>query len=112
MSFTERHVGGVTIIDLAGQLTETAGDEMWGRVRGLAAAGGTHVVLNLASVSYVDSAGLGAMVASFVALKTVGGVMKLLKPTARTRQLLNITTLSRVMDTYESESAAIASFAG
>lgn len=110
MAFTERLIDGITILDLTGQLTEGSGAEMWGRIRGLAAAGGTHVLLNLAEVSYVDSSGLGTMVASFVAMKRVGGMLKLLNPTKRTRQLLAVTALTTLMHTFDDEAVAMASF--
>ena len=110
MAFTERHIGGVTILDLNGQLTEVSGTEMWGRIRGLAAGGDTRVLLNLAAVSYVDSSGLGSMVASFVAMKRVGGMLKLLNPTKRTQQLLSVTALTTVMHSFDDEALAIESF--
>ena len=112
MAFTERQIDGITILDLNGQLTELSGDEMWRRVRGLAAAGDKRVILNLADVSYVDSSGLGSMVASFVAMKRVGGMLKLLGPTKRTQQILTVTALLTVMPSFDNEAAAVASFVG
>ena len=110
MAFTERKINDITILDLSGQLTEGTGGEMWRRVRGLAAGGDKHIILNLADVSYVDSSGLGTMVASFVAMKRVGGMLKLLGPTKRTRQILTVTALSTVMPSFDSEALAVASF--
>lgn len=110
MPFTERQIDGITILDLTGQLTEGSGNEMWSRVRDLAAAGDTRVVLNLADVSYVDSSGLGTMVASFVAMKRIGGRLKLLNPTKRTQQLLAVTALRTVMQSFDNEALAVASF--
>jgi anti-sigma B factor antagonist len=112
MAFTERSIDGVTILDLNGQLTELSGTEMWERIRALAAGGDRRILLNLADVSYVDSSGLGTMVASFVAMKGVGGALKLLNPTKRTRQLLTVTALTTVMHAFDSEVLALASFAG
>ena len=111
MPFTERYIDGVTILDLNGQLTELAGTEMWERIRGLAAAGDRQILLNLADVSYIDSSGLGTMVASFVAMKGVGGALKLVNPTRRTRALLVVTALATVMQAFDSEVLALASFA-
>jgi anti-sigma B factor antagonist len=110
VAFTERRVGGVTILDLEGQLTETSGSEMWGRIRGLAAGGDRRVLLNLAAVSDVDSSGLGTIVASFVAMRRAGGVLKLLNPSRRTRQLLAITALMTVLQAFDNEGLALASF--
>ena len=110
MALTERHIDGVTILDLSGHLTEASGAEMWRRVRGLAAAGDTCVLLNLADVSYVDSSGLGTMLASFVAMRRVGGTLKLLGPTKRTQQLLTITAISSVVPSFDDEALAVASY--
>lgn len=110
MAFTERQVDGITILDLNGQLTELSGNQMWERIRGLAAAGHRRILLNMVDVSYVDSSGLGTMVASFVAMKGVGGALKLVNPTKRTRQLLAVTALATVMQAFDTESLAVASF--
>ena len=110
MAFTERNIDGVVILDLSGQLTELSGNEMWERIRELAAAGDRQILLNLAEVPYVDSSGLGTMVASFVAMKCVGGALKLLNPTRRTRQLLAVTALTTVLQPFDSEALALASF--
>ena len=110
MAFTERHIDGVVILDLNGQLTELSGNEMWERIRELAAAGDRQILLNLAEVAYVDSSGLGTMVASFVAMKCVGGALKLFNPTRRTRQLLAVTALTTVLQSFDSEALALASF--
>jgi anti-sigma B factor antagonist len=110
MAYTERCIDGVTILDLSGQLTEASGAEMWRRVRRLAAAGDTHVILNLAGVSSIDSSGLGILVASFVAMRRVGGVLKLLGPTNRTQHMLTVTALASVMPSFDNETLAVASF--
>jgi anti-sigma B factor antagonist len=110
MAITERHIDGVTILDLSGDLNETSGAEMWRRVRGLAAAGDTRVLLNLAGVSYIDKSGLGTMVASFLAMRRVGGMLKLLGPTQRTQQMLTITALATVVPSFDNEALAVASF--
>lgn len=111
MLFAERTIGGVSILDLSGQLTELPGNELLARVRRLTAAGKTGVLLNLASVSYIDSAGLGAMVASVMALRGVAGTLKVLQPTARTRYLLEITALTTIIESHDVETTAVASFA-
>lgn len=111
MSFNERSVGSVTILDLVGRLTYTAGVEMGQRVLSLSERGPLHVVLNLEEVSYIDSAGLGAMVEAFTRMKAGGGTLKFLNPTARTRHLLDITGLASLVSTYDDEAVAVASFA-
>jgi anti-sigma B factor antagonist len=111
VSFNERRCGDVTILDMGGRLTYTSGTVMSQRVRSLAEVGPEHVVLNLGAVSYIDSAGLGALVEAFTMLRHRGGVLKLLNPTERTRRLLEITGLATLVATFDSESAALASFA-
>ena len=111
MSFNERSIGSVTILDLVGRLTHNAGMEMGQRMQTFSQRGPQNVVLNLAEVSYVDSAGLGAMVDAFTRLRSRGGALKFLNPTARTRHLLDITGLATLVSTYDDEASAVASFA-
>ena len=71
--------------------------------------GATQLVLNLERVSYIDSAGLGAMVEAFSMARHKAVRLKLLNPTERTRHLLEITGLARIVETFDSEAAALAS---
>jgi anti-sigma B factor antagonist len=109
MSLTERTVAGFPILDLSGRLTGALGNEMLVRVHEIAAAGGGHVLLNLASVSYIDSEGLGTMAAAVSALRRNAGALRLLHPSPWTRELLRITALSSLMESYDSEVSAIES---
>ena len=111
MSIKERSIGSVTILDLVGRLTYTAGMEMGQRVQSFSQRGPVNVVLNLEQVSYIDSAGLGAMVDAFTRMRSGGGALKFLNPTARTRHLLDITGLATLVSTYDDEASAVASFA-
>jgi anti-sigma B factor antagonist len=110
LGFNERMIAGVTVLDLEGRLTFTSGAEMGRRVQALLAGGATQLVLNLEDVSYVDSAGLGAMVEAFTVARHQAVRLKLINPTERTRHLLEITGLARVVETFDSEAAALASF--
>jgi anti-sigma B factor antagonist len=110
MSFNERSVGSVIILDLAGRLTYSAGLEMGERLQVLSAQGPEHVLLNLQDVSYIDSAGLGAMVEAFTRVQGRGGALKFLNPTDRTRHLLEITGLTTIVSMFDDESSAVASF--
>ncbi len=109
MGLNERMIAGVTILDLEGRLTFTAGAEMGRRVQALLVGGTTQLVLNLEDVSYIDSAGLGAMVEAFTVARHKAVRLKLLNPTERTRHLLEITGLARIVETFDSEAAALAS---
>lgn len=80
-------------------------------VQSLLVGGATQLIVNLEHVSYIDSAGLGAMVEAFTVARNRSVKLKLLKPTERTRYLLEITGLAKVVDIFDSEAAALASCA-
>ncbi len=107
-----RHVEGVTVLDLGGKIT--LGEES-GRLRHAVqeavSAGSKKILLNLADVNYIDSAGLGELVSAFTTVKNAGGELKLLNLTKRVKDLLVITKLLTVFDVKDNEKDAIASFA-
>ena len=106
-----RHVEGVTILDLGGKITlgEASGD-LRKAVQDALAAGSKKILLNLADVSYIDSAGLGELVSAYTTVKNAGGELKLLGLTKKVKDLLVITKLLTVFDVKESEQDALASF--
>ncbi len=111
MEITERSVGGVTVLDLDGKILLGEGDEVLRHtVRSLIAGGTRNLLLNLAAVPHVDSAGLGELVRCHTRMVQTGGSVKLLNLTARMQDLLSITKLATVFESFESEDAAIASF--
>ena len=111
MTVSERAVGGVTILDLQGELKLGAAAEgLRDKVRSLLQQGQKNLVVNLAAVPYMDSAGLGELVQAFATTSKQGGTLKLLNTTKRLHDLLVITKLSNVFDMYDSESTAVASF--
>jgi anti-sigma B factor antagonist len=111
MQIDERKVGEVVILDLKGKLTLGDGDELLrGKINGLVQAGQKRIVLNLGEVPYIDSAGLGEVVRSYTTVKKQGGVLKLLSLTKRIQDLLAITKLLTVFDTYDTEPDAVTSF--
>ena len=63
MTIGERTMGAATVLELSGRLVLGDGDEpLKGKVRDLMLQGATHVMLNMTDVTYIDSAGLGALV--------------------------------------------------
>ena len=80
------------------------------KVKALLAAGKKKVILNLAQVSYIDSAGLGTLVSTFHSAKSQGATLKLVNLGAKFKEVLQVTKLMTVFDTYDNEAAAIASF--
>ena len=107
-----RHVDGVTILDLGGKITlGEASGALRKAVQDALSAGSKKIVLNLADVSYIDSAGLGELVSAYTTVKNAGGELKLLGLTKKVKDLLVITKLLTVFDVKESEQDAIGSFA-
>jgi len=111
MKFSTRNKGDVIVIDVDGQILLGDGDvEIKKAVDALIKKGSRNVLLNLAKVPYLDSAGLGEIIRCFTALRKSGGDFKLLSPNRRIIDLLTITKLLNVFDYYDNESSAIASF--
>lgn len=112
MEIAERTVNDVTILDLKGKMTLGEGDELLkDRINSLLAAGRKKLLLNLEGVPYIDSAGLGEIVRTYTTVSRQGGNLKLLSLTKRITDLLAITKLLTVFETFESENDAVQSFA-
>ena len=111
MKMTERQVGNVTLLDLAGDLTiEEDRQSLKDKIYSLIQQGRTQVLVNLADVPYIDSAGLGQLVASYTSLTRANGSMKLLHANSKNQHLLVITRLVTVFETFDTEADAVASF--
>ncbi|MEO8259231.1 MAG: STAS domain-containing protein [Acidobacteriota bacterium] len=111
MQITERQVGDVMILDLKGKITLGEGDELLkDKVNSIVSQGRRKIVLNLAEVPYLDSAGLGEVVRAYTTVSRQGGSLKLLSLTKRITDLLSITKLLTVFDTFEAEDEAVRSF--
>jgi anti-sigma B factor antagonist len=107
----EREVEGILILDLQGRLV--AGDAAGTlRERGQKAAGGENrnVVLNMRGVDYIDSSGLGTLVAAHSTLEKAGGGMALMNLSKRSAELLILTKLATVFRIFNDEKAAVDSF--
>jgi anti-sigma B factor antagonist len=106
-----RQVGDVAVVDAAGRITLGEGaSTLRDSIKSLLAAGNKQIVLNLAEVSYVDSSGVGELVSSFTSASNAGGRLKLLGATKRIKDLLQITKLYTVFETFDDEASALASF--
>jgi anti-sigma B factor antagonist len=111
MEIEERANGGVMILGLKGKLTIGEGDELLkDKVNSLIQQGHQKLLLNLEGVPYVDSDGLGEIVRTYTTVGRQGGQLKLLNLTKRIKDLLAITKLLTVFETFESESEAVVSF--
>ena len=111
MDLNLRANGKVTILDLQGNLTIGAAEEtLRQRVEQLVTDNQKYLLINLENVPMIDSSGIGSLVKSFTHAKNKGGKLKLLKPTRLARQLLSITGLLSVFETFDDEATAVASF--
>ena len=106
-----RTSGSVTILDLSGNLIIGSSEEsLREAVRNLIVEKRVFLLLNLSEVPTIDSSGIGAMIKSFTSVKEANGKLKVLKPSRMARQLLSITGLLSVLETYEDEPSAVSSF--
>ena len=111
MQIEERAVGDVVVLDLKGKITLGEGDELLkDKVNSLVNQGHKKIILNLAGVPYIDSAGLGEVVRTYTTVSRQGGSLKLLNLTKRITDLLAITKLLTVFETFDTEGEAIKSF--
>ena len=106
-----RQVEGVVIVDLSGQIKLGEGSStLRDTVKDLLAKGHKHILLNLGHVSYIDSSGIGELVAAFTSVRNQGGELKLLNLTRKINDLLQITKLYTVFEVLDDEREAIAAF--
>ncbi len=111
MQIEERIVGDVTILDLKGKMTLGEGDELLkDKINSLIHQGKKKLLLNLEGVPYIDSAGLGEIVRTYTTVSRQGGSLKLVNLTKRITDLLSITKLLTVFETFDAEKDAISSF--
>ena len=111
MEIVERTAGDITILDLKGRLNTGDGAELLrDKVTSIVFQGQTKVLLNLAGVPYMDSGGLGELVRCSMAARRANGAVKLVSLTSRITDLLTITKLLTVFDTFDTEKEALASF--
>jgi anti-sigma B factor antagonist len=112
LNLNVRENSGVTVIEILGRLTlgEVA-TRLTDEVRGLCAEGKKRILLNLAGLTNMDSSGLGLLVSAYATVNREGGQLRLSNLTSRIKDLLLVTKLYAVLDVYEDEPAALASFA-
>src|SRR5689334_15311965 len=111
LTINQRQAGDVTILDLSGKITIGEGSvQLREAVKDLLGSGKKKILLNLGDVSYVDSSGIGELVSSYTTTNNQGGQLKLLNLTKKIQDLLMITKLLTVFQTYDNEQEAIGSF--
>ena len=112
MNISERTIGDVVVVDVSGKVTLSDGGDtiLKDKLRSIVQQGKKKLLLNLAEVTYVDSAGLGAIVQCYTTVTNQGGALKLVNATKRIHDLLAITKLLTVFETFTSEDEAVRSF--
>ena len=110
MKIAERRVGDVTILDLYGRLVMDEDTSCTEHIDLLVREGRIRILLNLREVTYIDSAGVGALIAKYVSLRRRGGDLRLLSLSDRVRRVITIAHLLEVFDIFESEDLAVRSF--
>ena len=112
MKVDVRHVDDVIIVDLEGRLVMGVGDEILRDVvNELLAENWKKIVLNLREVSIMDSSGIGEVVSSWKLAQRFGASVKLLKPGPHIQRTLRLTPLLPLLEVFDDENAAVASFA-
>src|SRR6266851_52310 len=108
---TDREVDGVSVVELDGRIV--LGEESISfreKLKSLLAEGKKKIVLNMSEVKYIDSAGLGALVAAHISAKNQGASVRLCHLGKKFHEVMQITKLLTVFDVYDTEAAAISSF--
>ena len=111
LNINQRQAGDVAILDLTGEVR--IGDSataLRSSIRDLVSAGNKKILLNLAGVRYIDSSGIGELIANYTTVGRGNGQLKLLSLTDKVQDLLVITKLLTVFDVYENEAEALSSF--
>ncbi len=111
MKTSIRQIGHISVVDLSGKITIGEGDvALRNAAQEILEAGHQHILLNLEKVSYMDSAGIGELVACYKRAKEKEGSVKLLNPSGKVYDLLSLTKLEEVFDTFTDEKEALVSF--
>ena len=108
---TVREAQGVTVLDLKGGVVLAPdGKALHERIKQLVGQNKTKILLNVAEVTHIDSTGLGEIVSGFSLVKKSGGQLKLANATDKLQRIIRLTNLHNVLENYDSESEALASF--
>ncbi|MDR3677537.1 MAG: STAS domain-containing protein [Acidobacteriota bacterium] len=111
LNIIEKEISGVTVLQVIGRVTlGEESNQLRTRLKDSLAQGKTRLVLDLAEVTYIDSAGLGTLVAGFTSAQNQGANLKLANLTKRFNEQLHITKLVTVFDVYNSVEDAVKSF--
>jgi anti-sigma B factor antagonist len=111
VKLTTRQVNEVTVIDVSGRITLGEGSSLLrDELRSLIGSNRRMILLNMADVSYVDSSGIGQLVAALTTVNSLGGQLKLLNLTKRLKELLQMTKVISIFEVFDDEKKAVATF--
>ncbi len=111
VKLTIRERRNVFVVEAEGRLTLGEGTSaLRARIGDLLEGGARRILVNMAGITYLYSSGLGELVAAYTAVTAAGGQIKLLNLTSRAHELLSITKLCTVFETFDDEASAISSF--
>ena len=112
MQIDQKMVGDVMVVTITGDITLNQGGDVLlkDKIQSLLQQGQKKLVLDLGGVAYVDSTGLGQLVQIHATTKNQGGSMRLANTTKKLKDLLVVTKLVTVFDSYDSQKEALASF--
>jgi len=108
---TNSEIDGVSVLKLDGRIV--LGEEsnsLREKLKSLLAEGKKKIILNMANIKYIDSAGLGTLVAAHLSAKTQGASVRLCHLGNKFHEVLQMTKLLTVFDVYDTEAAAVSSF--
>ena len=111
MNIKQSDKGDVMVLNLSGKIMGGPDHEKFmSEIKTLIAAGQVDVLLDMGKVSWVNSTGLGILVSGFHTLKKNGGRLKICNVSDRIDNILNVTQLKLVFETFDNSEAALASF--
>lgn len=111
LKMTDREVNGITVVAMDGRIV--LGEESGAlreRIKSLLNDKKTKIVLDMGNVTYIDSAGLGTLVATYHSARQQGAAMKLVNLGQKFREVLQVTKLLTVFEVHDNEASALASF--
>jgi anti-sigma B factor antagonist len=111
LKITSKEVEGVSLVALSGRIV--LGEEsnaLREKLKSLIAGGKKKIVLNMAEIEYIDSSGLGALVAAHLSAKNGGASIRLCNLGQKFHEVMQLTKLLTIFDVYDTEAAAVASF--
>ena len=112
MQIDQKMAGDIMVVHITGDITLNQGGDVLlkDKIQSLLQQGHKKLVLDLGGVAYVDSAGLGQLVQAYATTKNKGGALKLVNVTKKLKDLLVVTKLLTVFDTFDDEKSALSSF--